>query len=72
MKSQNKGRGAQVAYLQEYTERCGAISRLYSIGKSTEGRDLWVLELADNPGKVERDANIKYIGNMHGNEPVGK
>lgn len=29
------------------------IARLYSVGKSVLGRDLWVIEISDNPGVHE-------------------
>jgi hypothetical protein len=61
------------AWLQAFTTgRCGAISRMFSIGRSGRGRPLWVLELADHPGAHEAEPNFKYVANMHGNEPLGR
>ncbi|XP_033644995.1 carboxypeptidase D-like isoform X1 [Asterias rubens] len=49
-------------------------THLYSIGKSVEGRDLWVIAIAGNKPDaiVPRRPDVKFIGNMHGNEVVGK
>ncbi len=47
---------------------------LYSIGKSVQNRELWVLALADtNPDKhLTLRPEVKYIGNMHGNEATSR
>jgi len=45
------------------------LTRLYSIGKSTEGRDIWCLEVtALNVGDPDRKPGMYIDGNIHGNE----
>ncbi|KAJ7969773.1 Carboxypeptidase SOL1 [Quillaja saponaria] len=56
----------------EFGQRCSNISRIYSIGKSVNGVPLWVIEISDKPGEQEAEPAFKYIGNVHGDEPVGR
>lgn len=49
------------AWSLDFTQRCSKIARRFSIGKSIKGVDLWVVEIAANPGKVEAKPNFKYV-----------
>uniref|UniRef100_A0A4W4GVC5 Peptidase M14 domain-containing protein n=1 Tax=Electrophorus electricus TaxID=8005 RepID=A0A4W4GVC5_ELEEL len=59
--------------LHSFVERYPRISNLASIGKSIEGRELWVMRVTthsimDVPGKPR----VRYVGNMHGDEAVSR
>lgn len=49
------------------------ISKYYSLGKSQDGNyDLWVMEISGDLSKTKGKPYLRYIGNMHGNEPSGR
>lgn len=49
------------------------ISRVISIGKSVEGRDLLAFQITDNIDRVEPgEPMFKYVANIHGDEAIGR
>ncbi|MBC8470729.1 MAG: peptidase M14 [Planctomycetes bacterium] len=48
------------------------LTRLYSIGKSVQGRDIWCIEVTShNVGDSDRKPGMYIDGNIHGNEVQG-
>lgn len=48
------------------------LTRLFSIGKSVQGRDLLVMKVSANAGQNDNRPEFKFIANMHGDEIVGR
>jgi hypothetical protein len=58
--------------LQELAARKPEIMKLTSIGKSAQGRELWVMKVSDNVDVDEVEPEFKYISSMHGDEITGR
>lgn len=58
--------------LKSITTSYPQIAKMFSIGKSVKGRDLWVIKLSKNVGVDDSRPEFKYIANMHGDEIVGR
>ncbi|XP_068154518.1 carboxypeptidase D isoform X1 [Drosophila tropicalis] len=60
-------------FLRATSARYPNLTALYSIGKSIQGRDLWVMVVSSSPYEhLVGKPDVKYVGNIHGNEPVGR
>ncbi|XP_073833465.1 carboxypeptidase D isoform X2 [Musca autumnalis] len=60
-------------FLRATSARYPNLTALYSIGKSIQGRELWVLVVSASPYEhMLGKPDVKYVGNIHGNEPVGR
>ncbi|MCT4641281.1 MAG: M14 family zinc carboxypeptidase [Bacteriovoracaceae bacterium] len=58
--------------LKQLASNYPKIAKLFSIGKSVQGRDLWVMKISDNVDTDEMEPEFKYISSMHGDEITGR
>ncbi|KAL4223338.1 Syntaxin-binding protein 5 [Mactra antiquata] len=62
-----------IKFLNEVNEAYPDLTQVYSIGKSGRGRNLWAIAIAGNVNaNITLRPHVKYVGNMHGNEVVGR
>lgn len=54
--------------LQNTASTYNNITSLFSLGQSYEGRDIWCLEISDNPGVDEGETELIFIGLHHARE----
>jgi len=54
--------------LQNIANTYPAITRLYDLGHSVQGRVLWGLKITDNPDIEENEPEVRICGLHHGNE----
>uniref|UniRef100_A0A1B0CR20 Peptidase M14 domain-containing protein n=2 Tax=Lutzomyia longipalpis TaxID=7200 RepID=A0A1B0CR20_LUTLO len=60
-------------FLRATSARYPNLTALYSIGKSVQGRDLWVMVVSASPYEhMLGKPDVKYVANIHGNEAVGR
>lgn len=52
-------------YLQQIAYDFPNITKLVSIGKSLEGRDIWALKISDNPQLDETSEPVLFFNSMH-------
>lgn len=58
--------------LKRLSEQFPEIATLTSIGKSHQAREIWMMTISDNVEQSEREPELLYIANMHGDEVVGR
>lgn len=59
--------------LSDLHARYPTLTKLHNIGTSVENRVLWAIQITDNVDITEPgEPMFKYVGNMHGNEAVGR
>ncbi|KAL8566418.1 hypothetical protein ACOMHN_011996 [Nucella lapillus] len=59
--------------LRNLVDQFPKLAKLHSIGKSVHNRTLWAIQITDKVDEKEPgEPMFKYVGNMHGNEVVGR
>lgn len=58
--------------LKNFQKTYPQILKLYSIGKSVKGKNLYVVKISKNVNVDDSRPEFKYVANMHGDEIVGR
>jgi len=56
------------SFLQNIASNYTSITSLYSIGTTYEGRNIWCIEISDNPGVDESEPGVFFMGLHHARE----
>ncbi|KAG7331973.1 hypothetical protein KOW79_003807 [Hemibagrus wyckioides] len=60
-------------FMKSISDECPNITRMYSLGKSSNGLDIYAMEVSDNPGIHETgEPEFRYTAGYHGNEALGR
>lgn len=60
--------GEMVAHIKQVAEANPGIVRLFSLGKSHQGRKLWATEVSDDPGADDGEPEVLFDGLHHARE----
>jgi Zinc carboxypeptidase len=63
---------AMTEELRRLADSHSDIAKLTSLGKSSQGRELWMMTISDQVDLDEGEPELLYIANMHGDEVVGR
>ena len=59
--------------LHSMAKEFAKFTNVFSIGKTVNGKEMWVLKISSDKERLNAlKPQFKYIGNIHGNEVVGK
>ncbi len=53
--------------VNEYPE----IAKKVFVGTTQQGRTIWALKISDNVDLIEKEPRVRFIGIIHGDEPIG-
>lgn len=65
------GYASMEARLDSIVQNYPAIAEKISLGQSVQGRELWALKISDNVNIDEKEPEVRFIGIIHGDEPIG-